>query len=56
MQKMACSSSSSEQEGDLNEIFGLSSSNGFSSSSSDSSENGSRTGRGKPAILSRKRA
>ena len=52
----ACSSSSSEQGSDSNESFGLSSSDGFSSSSSDSPEDDSRTGRGKPATLSLKRA
>ena len=40
----ACSSSSSEQESDSNEIFDLSSSDGFSSSSSHSYEGDSRTG------------
>ena len=39
----ACSSSSSEQESDSNETFGLSSSHEFFRSSSDSSEDDSRT-------------
>ena len=52
----ACSFSFSEQERDSNESFRLSSSRGFSSSSSDSAEDNSRTGCGKPATLSRKRA
>ena len=43
--------SSSEQESDSNKNFGLSSSDGFSSSSTDSSEDDSRTGRHKPATL-----
>lgn len=47
-----CSSSSSEQESYSNESFGLSASDGFSTSSSYSSEN-SQTGRGKSAALSR---
>ena len=41
---------------DSNESYELSFSYGFSGSSNDSSENDSRTGRGKPATLSRKRA
>ena len=45
---------SSEQESDSNKNFGLSSSDGFSSSSTDSSEDDSRTGRHKRATLSRK--
>ena len=52
----AWSSSSSEQEIDSNRSFRLSSSDGFSSCSSDSSENESRTECGKPATLCRKRA
>ena len=51
-----CSSSSSKYTDESNESFGLSSSDEFSSSSSDTSEDDSRTGRGKPATLSRKRA
>ena len=47
---------SSEQESDSNESSGVSSSDGFLISSSDSSEDDSRTGCGKPATLSRKRA
>ena len=43
--------SSSEQESDSDKNFGLSSSDGFSSSSTDSSEDDSRTGRHKPATL-----
>ena len=46
--------SSSEQESDSNKNFGLSSSDGFSSSSTASSEDYSRTGHHKPATLSRK--
>ena len=46
--------SSSEQESDSNKNLGLSSSDGFSSSSTESSEDDSRTGRHKPATLSRK--
>ena len=46
--------SSSEQECDSNKHFGLSPSDGFSSSSTDSSEDDSRTGRHNPATLSRK--
>ena len=38
--------------GNKNESFGVSSSDGFSSYSSDSSEDNSRTGRGKPAAWS----
>ena len=52
----ACSSSSSKYEDESNESFGLSSSDEFSSSSSGSSEDHSRTGRGKPATISRKGA
>ena len=52
----ACSPSSSKYEDESNESFGLSSSDEFSSSSSDSSEDDSRTGRGKPLTLSWKRA
>ena len=44
--------SSSEQESDSNINFGLSSSDGFSSSATDSSEGDSRTGHHKPATLS----
>ena len=51
-----CNSSSSQQESDSNESFELSSSDGFLSSSSDSSQDDSLTGRGQPATLSRKRA
>ena len=47
----ACSSSSSEQEGDS--IFDFPSSCGFSSSSSHSCEGDSGSGRGKPATLIR---
>ena len=52
----ACSPSSSE-ESDSNESVGLSSSDEFwkSSSASDSSEDDSRSGLGKPAAPSRKR-
>ena len=50
----ACSSSSSEQESDLNESFGLSSSDGFAISSSDTSEDDSRTGRGKTSNIKQK--
>ena len=52
----ACSSSSSKYEDESNGSFGLSSSDEFSSSCSDTSEDDSRTGRAKPATLSRKRA
>jgi len=50
----AGSSSSNEQENDSNQNFGLSSSDGFSSSSTHSSEDDSRTGRHKPATLNLK--
>ena len=46
--------SSSEQESDSNINFGLSSSDGFSSFATASSEGDSRTGRHKPATLSQK--
>ena len=49
----ACTPSPSE-ESDSNESVGLSSSNGFSKCSSDSSEDDSRSGLGKPAAPSRK--
>ena len=52
----ACSCNSSEQAGYSNESLGHTSSDGFSSSSSDSSEDHSRSGHGKPATLSLKRA
>ena len=52
----ACSSCSSRQQSDSNESFGFSSSDGLWSSSSDSSEDDSRTGRVKRATLSGKRA
>ena len=51
-----CSSRSSEQRSDSSESFGVSYWDGFSSSSSNSSVVDSRTGHGKPATLSWKRA
>ena len=50
----ACTPSPCE-EGDSNESVRLSTSNGFSTCSSDSSEDDSRSGLGKPAAPSRKR-